>query len=230
MPKSNFKEALKKQNIDLNEETIKKFDEYYTLLVNENEKYNLTAITNEDDVFDKHFYDSLSMLFYYDLKDKKLLDVGAGAGFPSLPLKIVEDSIDLYVLDSTQKRMMFIEMLKEKLSLNKVTTLVARAEEYKEQQFDIVTARGVAKLNVLLEICCDLVKENGLVIFLKGSNYLNEINEAKQAMKTLGYTLIETKEYQMFDDTIHYLVTLQKSKKHSNKYPRSYAKIKKQPL
>ena len=147
-----------------------------------------------------------------------------------MPLKIANQSIDLYVLDSTAKRMHFIEMLRDELNLSNVTTIVARAEEYKEQQFDVITARGVAKLNVLLELCCDLVKENGYLIFLKGSNYLNEIKESENAIKTLGYKLIETKEYEVNDGSTHYLVTLQKVKPHKNKYPRSYSNIKKKPL
>ena len=230
MAKLSFKEDLLKHNISLSEEQLEMFDSYYKLLVTENEKYNLTAITEEDDVYDKHFYDSISILFYYDLSNKKVLDVGAGAGFPSMPLKITNQSIDLYVLDSTAKRMHFIEMLRDELHLDKVTPIVARAEEYKEQQFDVITARGVAKLNVLLELCCDLVKENGYLIFLKGSNYLNEIKESENAIKTLGYKLVETKEYDVNDGSTHYLVTLQKVKPHKNKYPRSYANIKKKPL
>ena len=230
MAKFSFKEDLLKHNISLSEEQLSMFDSYYKLLVTENKKYNLTAITEEDDVYDKHFYDSISILFYYDLSNKKVLDVGAGAGFPSMPLKIANQSIDLYVLDSTAKRMHFIEMLRDELNLSNVTTIVARAEEYKEQQFDVITARGVAKLNVLLELCCDLVKENGYLIFLKGSNYLNEIKESENAIKTLGYKLIETKEYEVNDGSTHYLVTLQKVKSHKNKYPRSYSNIKKKPL
>ena len=230
MAKNSFKEDLLNKNIVIDDNKLHQFEEYYSLLVTENAKYNLTAITEEDEVYDKHFYDSISVLFYYDLKHKSVLDVGAGAGFPSLPIKIMEPSIDLYVLDSTQKRMHFIEMLKEKINLDKVTTIVSRAEEYKERKFDVITARGVAKLNVLLEISCDLVKDNGLLIFLKGSNYLNEIKEAEHAMKVLGYTLIETKEYDVNDGSTHYLVTLKKTGKHNNKYPRTFAKIKKQPL
>ena len=230
MAKNSFKEDLLNKNIVIDDSKFKMFEDYYSLLVCENAKYNLTAITDEDEVYDKHFYDSISVLFYYDLKGKSVLDVGAGAGFPSMPLKIVEPSIDLYVLDSTQKRMHFIEMLKEKLDLDKVTTIVSRAEEYKEKKFDVVTARGVAKLNILLEISVDLVKQDGYLIFLKGSNYLNEIEEAKSAMKVLGYTLIETKSYDVKDGSTHYLVTLKKTGKHNQKYPRSYSQIKKKPL
>ena len=224
MDKIKFSELLSKQNIILNQTQSIQFDKYFAFLVQENAKYNLTTITDEEGVYEKHFYDSLSILFNHSL-DGSVLDVGSGGGFPSVPLKIINPNMDLTILDSTNKKINFINSLANELNLN-IKTVCARAEEHK-QNFDYVIARGVAPLNILLELCCDLVKPNGYLIAMKGSRYLEEIEEAKNAIKTLGYELVSIQEYVLpTENSKHYNILLKKTKNHSNKYPRNYSKIK----
>ncbi|MFA7156296.1 MAG: 16S rRNA (guanine(527)-N(7))-methyltransferase RsmG [Bacilli bacterium] len=227
----NFKKILKEKGLELNKSKEEKFLLYYNFLVQENNKYNLTSLVSFDDVFEKHFYDSLSIMFNYNISDLKVLDVGSGAGFPSMPLKIFNESIKLDILDSTSKKMLFIEQLAKRLKLDGVKTIISRAEEYKDKKYDLVLTRGVAKLNVLLEIIADLIKDDAIFVAMKGSSYKDELNESQNAMKILGFILQDIQEVKLpFSNIIHYNLFFKKVNKHDRIYPRSYAKIKAHPL
>lgn len=230
-----FSEYLKVKQIHLSSKQLEQFHQYYELLVTWNQKVNLTAITEEEDVYLKHFYDSLTPLTEYDLpQGATLCDVGAGAGFPSIPLKIVRPDLKVVIVDSLNKRIEFLKHLIKELGLEDVQAIHHRAEEYaqtKRESFDIVTARAVARLNILSELCLPLVKENGLFIALKGSSAQEEIEEAKQAIKTLGGTFKESIDFQLPEEGgSRSLIIIHKKKKTPLKYPRNYGQIKKKPL
>ncbi len=231
MNQTAFISLLKTHNIDLSSQQVEQFKLYFDLLVHENNLYNLTAITSEEGVYEKHFYDSISPLFHISLTGKKVLDVGAGAGFPSLPLKIVEPSLHISVLDATAKKMHFIEKLRNILKLNNVNTIIARAEEYNQQQFDVVVARSVAALNILLELVSNLVKVGGIFIAYKGSHYQEELEASKQAIATLGFELIDQQRYTLpSDQSTRCNLYFKKIRPNDKIYPRSYSKIKSKPL
>ena len=179
----------------LNEDEKKKFETYYEELIKVNENMNLTAITEKNDVFDKHFFDSIQIKDY--LKgNESILDVGSGAGFPSLPLKIIYPNLKITIVDSLQKRINFLNELVKKLELKDVRLIHSRIEDFKEKElFDLVTARAVARQNILNEFCIPFVKINGLFIAMKGSNYEEELNESLNGIKELGGTLLEVKPY-----------------------------------
>ena len=168
-----FKDGLKELQIELNEKQISQFLKYYELLVETNKVMNLTAITEFDEVVEKHFLDSLSLCRVYDLKiDAKILDLGTGAGFPSVPLKLYREDISITLLDSLNKRIKFLDELCERLGI-KVITVHSRAEDaaknvmYREK-FDVATARAVAAMPVLCEYCMGFVKKGGIFAALKG--------------------------------------------------------------
>ena len=228
MDKNEFLKELEKRNIVLSEKQKNQFNYYYFFLVTENKKYNLTALTLESEVYEKHFYDSLSLLFENDLKGS-VIDIGSGGGFPGMPLKIVKEDLDLSVLDATNKKVEFVRQLSLKLDLD-IKTICARAEEY-DGQYDNVIARGVAPLNILLELCCKLVKQDGYLIAMKGAKYQEELESAKNAIKILGYKLVKVYEYQLpSEQDKRCNLYFQKIKNQGLKYPRNYSKIKKQPL
>lgn len=212
-----------------------KFKIYYEFLVSENEKYNLTNITLKEDVYIKHFLDSLSLENIYDLtQDVSMCDVGSGAGFPSVPLKIMYPNIKLTIIEPTLKRCNFLKQLFEKLEIKDVNVINDRAENIKNMKFDIVTARAVSNLPMLLELCMPLTKVKGRFIALKGSNYKEELCKANNALKILNGKVYNLREYTLLDDEekygIHSLIDIIKEKEHSNVYPRSYSLIKKKPL
>lgn len=226
-----FKNILKEKGLELNKHKEDQFICYYNFLVQENNKYNLTSLISFDDVFEKHFYDSLSIMFNYDISNLYVLDVGSGAGFPSMPLKIFNESIKLDILDATSKKMSFIEQLAKQLKLEDVNTIVSRAEEYKSQKYDLILTRGVARLNVLLELVADLLKDNAVFVAMKGSSYNEELTESQNAMSKLGFILQNIQEVKLpFSKMTHYNLFFKKVNKHDRIYPRSYAKIKAHPL
>ncbi len=231
MGANNFETSLKQLGIKLSEKQLHQFAEYYEFLVLENEKYNLTSIIDKEEVYEKHFFDSLSLLNVVDFTNQKVIDLGSGAGFPLIPLKIVEPSIEATALDATGKKMLFIEKLATKLGLKDVKCVVARAEDYQGEKFDICLARGVATMNILLELACNLIKPQGYLAIMKGVNYQQEISDAKHAIDVLGYKIIRVQEVKLDDcELTHYNICLQKVKNHNNSYPRIYAKIKSKPL
>ena len=212
-----------------------KFNLYYEFLVSENEKYNLTNITLKEDVYIKHFLDSLSLENICDLnKDISMCDVGSGAGFPSVPLKIMYPNIKLTIIEPTLKRCNFLKQLFEKLGITDVEVINDRAENIKNMKFDIVTARAVSNLPMLLELCLPLTKVKGRFVALKGSNYKEELVNSNNALKVLNGKVFNVKEYTLLNDVekygIHSLIEIIKEKENSSIYPRSYSLIKKKPL
>ena len=222
-----FISKLKENNIELSEEMIKKFAQYFNLLIEYNNVMDLTAV-EESEIYERHFFNSLTIAFNEDFNILNLCDVGAGAGFPSIPLKIIFPNMKLTIIDPLSKRMDFLKIVIDKLNLKDVELLYLRAEDaskkYKER-FDIVTARAVARLNILVELVGQLVKVNGTFISMKGEKGIEELNEANNALKICNMELIKETR---FDRSIN--LFFKKVGRIDNKYPRNYGQIKKKPL
>ena len=222
----------------LNDQQIAQFERYFQLLVEWNEKMNLTAITQREEVYLKHFYDCLMALWNMPLEEYalQLCDVGAGAGFPSIPLKIAHPELQVTIVDSLQKRLTFIEHLAEELGLEGVSCVHGRAEDVGQNpayrgQFDIVTARAVASLNVLAEYCLPLVKIGGQFLALKAQKSDQELEEARAAIRILGAKLIKVTEDQLpVEAADRRYILIQKTKETPNKYPRKAGKPAKNPI
>ena len=170
MNKEQFYLALEKENIVLNETQKQQFNDYYQLIYQYNQVMDLTNVYQEEEVYERHFYDSLSIAFKDDFNNCSLCDIGSGAGFPAIPLKIAFPNLKLTIIDSLNKRMNFLKKVVEQLNLTDVEIIVSRAEDVAnklKEKYDIVTARAVAKLNVLAELCVSFVKVNGRFIALK---------------------------------------------------------------
>ncbi len=208
-----------------------KFYQYFQSLTEANKIMNLTRIIDIDSVYYKHFYDSIVLTKCVNLKHKTLLDVGAGAGFPSIPLKIVEDDLNITIVDSLNKRIKFLETLTNELSLEGVTLIHGRAEELsKKKLFDIVTSRAVARLNILAELTIPFVKIGGYFIAYKSINYQEELEEAMNAIETLGGQVEVVEEYNINDDEVRVLIIIKKIKATKPIHPRIFGKIKNNPL
>lgn len=227
MDKIEFVNLLKKQNIELTDQMISQFDMYFNLIVKYNKVMDLTAVSDEE-IYERHFYNSLSIAFNDNFNSKSLCDVGAGAGFPSIPLKIAFPDMKLTIIDPLTKRMDFLKIVIKELGLKDVTLLYKRAEdaskEYKET-FDIVTARAVARLNILTEIVSQMVKVNGLFISMKGSKAIEELNEAKNALSICKMELVKQNSV---EPSIN--LFFKKTSSIPSNYPRNYGQIKKKPL
>lgn len=234
MNRDEFIEALNKKGIILNKKQLEQFDMYYHMLIEWNKKMNLTAIVDEEDVYLKHFYDSLTPSFDFEFNQQTLCDIGAGAGFPSIPLKIVYPNLKITIVDSLTKRITFLNHLIDKLDLTDVKAISSRAEEYAlnhREQFDIVSARAVARLNILDELCLPLVKMNGYFITLKGRIADEELKEAHQGIELLGGKVVNKVHFTLSSsDDQRCNIYIQKIKNTPHKYPRQFAKIKKKPL
>lgn len=231
MNKELFKVELEKKGINLSEQQHDQFAYYFKRLVEQNKLHNLTSITDEEGVYEKHFFDSISVGFGFDLNNLDVLDVGSGGGFPGMPLRIAFPNMKLSILDSTAKKIVFLDNLAKELELDNVTPIVARAEEYKDKKFDVVTARGVANLTMLLELVCDLVKKDGYFVAMKGSKYLEELEAATNAIKVLGFSLERKVEYKLPDEeSFRCNLYFKKIKNHDPKYPRNFGTMKKKPL
>ncbi|MFP4478581.1 MAG: 16S rRNA (guanine(527)-N(7))-methyltransferase RsmG [Candidatus Izemoplasmatales bacterium] len=203
---------------------------YYQYLIQQNKLTNLTAITDKEDVYIKHFYDSLVITTQIDFDQKKVLDIGAGAGFPSIPIHLIHESMDLTIVDGLNKRIHFLENLTEKLDLN-VSLIHGRAENLDlSKHFDIILARAVAKLNILLEMALPLLKVNGYFVAYKSIHYQEELQQAKNAIQVLGGKVEEIIEYTLTDDLKHVYIIIKKVKDTPKMYPRHFSKIKKLPL
>ncbi|QNQ81254.1 16S rRNA (guanine(527)-N(7))-methyltransferase RsmG [Lactobacillus sp. PV034] len=239
MNPENFITTLTEQGFNLSSQQKEQFAIYYRDLVKTNEKVNLTRITDEKDVYQKHFYDSITpVLEFPDLfqGDKTLCDVGAGAGFPSLPIKILCPNLKVTIIDSLGKRLKFLESLVQKLNLDNVTLVHARAEDAGQnpslrEQFDLVTARAVARMSVLGEYCLPLVKPNGYFIALKGPKAEDELTNAKKAIKLLGGKTQKVVELTLPNsDDERTLILVKKLSKTPKKYPRQAGTPNKKPL
>ena len=206
------------------------FKKYYNFLIEENKKYNLTSITEEKEVYIKHFIDSLSIENIIDLNNISLCDVGSGAGFPSIPLKIMYPSIKLTIIEPTAKRCNFLQQVVEMLNMKDVKIINDRAENIKDMHFDVVCARAVSNLPILLELCIPLVKVNGYFIAMKGSNYKEELDISNNALKELDSRIDSLYEYDLDEFGNRVLIKIKKDKQTKKIYPRMYSQIKKKPL
>lgn len=231
----NFKEELLKLNIELSDEASSRFDLYYKRLIAVNEVMNLTAITEEQEVYNKHFLDSLMIVKALDLnKEFTLCDVGSGAGFPSIPLSIVSNNAKVTIIDALNKRIKFLNDLILELGLKNVLALHERAEDYakiKREFFDVTTARAVARLNILSELCLPLTKVGGYFIAMKGQGGNEEIKEAFKGIEILGGHVEKVISLELPDNAgARDIIIIKKIKETPKKYPRAFAKIKERPL
>ena len=224
-----------KEYMDIDNVSAEKFAVYMELLREWNEKINLTAITDEEEILVKHFFDSCSIIEFVDNKSK-IIDVGTGAGFPGLPLKIVNDSLNLTLVDSLNKRINFLNEVKNKLGLKNVETIHGRAEDvgidnkYREK-YDFAVSRAVAELRILVEYLLPLVKVGGKVIAMKGPNIDEEVENAKKAIKLLGGEIEKIKSFKLGDtDNERTVIIIKKIKNTELKYPRKAGIPKKSPL
>ncbi len=233
MTKEEFIQELKKININISCDILIKLDKYYHLLITENEKYNLTNITEETSVYLKHFYDSLTITKAINLDNQKILDIGSGAGFPGLVLKIVFPNIKIDLLDSTAKRCNFLKQVIEELSLNDINVINARAEDYAKEnreKYDIVTSRAVAPLKHLLEYSIPMLKINGYFIALK-SNLTDELVNISNYYKKLHLEEPITYEFTLpKENSLRTIYKVKKTAKTDIIYPRQYSQIKKKDL
>lgn len=232
-----FRKNLQEQGIDLTDEQMHQFDIYYQTLVEWNEKVNLTAITDKEEVYLKHFYDSITPAFYHDFTGNlKLCDVGAGAGFPSIPLKICFPNLNVTIVDSLKKRIGFLEELANSLKLTGVSFYHDRAESFGKnasfrESFDIVTARAVARMSVLSELCLPLVKQNGIFLALKGSQAAEELGVAEKAIKLFGGKTVKEETFILpQEDSERTIYWIEKNKKTPKKYPRKPGTPNKNPI
>ena len=217
--------------LELDENTAKKLCAFGAAVVKQNEVMNLTAITEPDQVAKLHLLDSLSVLKTADLKGKRLIDVGCGAGFPGVPVKIACPDAQVTLLDSLGKRMAWLEQILPELGVE-AECVTARAEEFaarRRESYDFATSRAVARLNILLELTAPFVKVGGAVLAMKGSAAREELAEAKNAIAKLGLKLETVADFPV-DGTSHSVIVLRKVKPTPPQYPRRYAKIKQSPL
>lgn len=241
-----FKEMLynesKKYGFCLSDNALDKLEIYKDMLLEWNEKINLTSITDEYQIIVKHFIDCLECTKYISEKDK-VIDIGTGAGFPGMVLSIYfEDRLNITLLDSLNKRLIFLDEVKNRLNLKNITIVHGRAEDmandlnYREK-YDVAFARAVASLNVLAEYTSPYIKVNGRCIYMKGDNVKEEIDYSKRAFQILNLKIKSKKEYELdieenssIETFRRYIVEVEKSKNTPKNYPRSYGKIKKLPL
>ena len=224
-------------NLSITEKQEEQFMQYYELLVEWNKVMNLTGITEFDEVMRKHFLDSLSIVKAIEKKDMlRVLDLGTGAGFPGIPLKIMFPEWDIVLLDSLNKRIKFLNEVIGQLGLQKISTIhgraedFARKEEYREK-FDLVVSRAVTNLSSLSEYCLPYVKQQGIFVSYKASDVEEEVREAKKAVTVLGGNLEKTVEFQLPDTDIdRTLLVIQKIKKTPGKYPRKAGLPSKEPI
>lgn len=234
MSKEQFIVELEKIGVYLTEKQLEQLHIYYEMLVEWNKVMNLTGITEEDQVYLKHFYDSLTICKVIDLnKQENLCDIGTGAGFPGMVIKICFPHLKVTLVDSLAKRLNFLSAVIEKLELTDIETVHARAEEYaikNREQFDVVTTRAVATLNILLEYCIPLIKHNKYFVAMKG-NIAQEIINVDNCLNKIEAHIIKKEEFLLpFEDSIRNILVFSKLGNTSIKFPRKYNEIKKKPL
>ena len=234
-----FVQELAKHNFDLTDKQKTQFEQYFKDLVETNEHVNLTRITDKEDVYLKHFFDSITPLFTFKdvfTKGATLCDVGAGAGFPSIPLKILLPDLKITIVDSLAKRLTFLKELIAKLGLSEVELVHGRAEDvgqnklYREH-FDLVTARAVANMTVLSEYCLPLVKKGGYLVALKGPKAEGELEESSKAIQVLGGEKVSETELTLPNsDEERTLILIKKIKQTPKKYPRQVGTPRRKPI
>ena len=229
--KNALEEGLPGLGLELSDEKKQKLCDFGYAVIEQNKVMNLTAITQPDQVAKLHLLDSISLLTLEDLRGKKVIDVGCGAGFPGVPVKIACPEMDLTLLDSLGKRMAWLETVLPQLGVE-ANCVTARAEEAVatcRETYDYATSRAVARLNILLELTAPYVKVGGKVLAMKGTAAAEELKEAENAIKKLGLKVETVKEFPA-DGTNHTVIVLKKISPTPQKYPRRYAKIKQNPL
>ncbi len=233
MNKEEFIKKLKEENIEVTEQILQQLMIYKDFLIEYNKHTNLTAIKDEKDIYLKHFYDSIIISKYFSIKNEKILDIGTGAGFPGMVLKIFFPNIKITLLDSNNKKIRFIEELCNKLNIKDVEIICERAEDYcknNREKFDIVTSRAVSNLTTLSEISLPFVKIGGYFIPLKGGNR-EEIESAQYAISILGGKTEKEYNYTLpVEESNRTILLIKKERKTPVLYPRQYNKIIKNPL
>lgn len=232
-----FLKSLEKLNIHLNEKQVYQFMKYYEMLIETNKVMNLTAITDFDEVIDKHFVDSLALIQAIDLnKELKVIDVGTGAGFPGIPLKIAFPELDILLLDSLNKRIHFLDQVISELGLENIQTIHGRAEDFGKnplyrEKFDLCVSRAVANLSTLSEYCVPFVKVDGYFISYKSGKVQEELDASRHAVDILGGKVEKCLNYALADtDMERSLVVIHKLKLTKKAYPRKAGKPSKEPL
>lgn len=237
MTTEEFYTALAQEGFPLTDQQKSQFERYFELLVEWNEKINLTAITEKKEVYLKHFYDSIAPVLrgVIENKELKLLDIGAGAGFPSLPMKILCPKLEVTIIDSLNKRIQFLTLLAQELGLERVHFYHGRAEDFAQNkafraQFDLVTARAVARLQILSELTIPFLKVKGQLLALKASNATEELEEAKNALNLLFSKVVDNLSYSLPNGDPRFITIVEKKKETPNKYPRKAGIPNKRPL
>ncbi len=233
MNKEEFIKYVKELNIDLSEDKLNKLDKYYNLLLEENKKYNLTSITETNFVYLKHFYDSLTISKIIELNNQSLCDIGTGAGFPGIVLKIFFPNLKITLIDSTEKKCNFLKLVIKALELKDIEVINTRAEEYSKsvrEKYEIVTSRAVAPLKHLLEYSIPLLQVNGLYVAMK-SDITKEIEGISSYEKKLNIKEIKRISFKLpIENSLRTLILYKKEEKTDLKYPRKYNEIKKKSL
>lgn len=234
MNEKEFIEYLRELNIEVNHLQLEQLNKYFELLIEWNEKINLTAITEKNQVYLKHFYDSATLAKAIDLtKEGNLCDVGTGAGFPGIIIKILFPNLSVVLVDSLNKRINFLNLVIQTLELKKIDAFHERIEDFaahSKESFDVVTARAVAPLNILLECCLPLVKKDKYFIPMKG-NVDEELKNSEKALKLLNSEIIEFIEFNLpLEESHRTLLKIRKNQSTDKKYPRKYSEIKQRPL
>lgn len=232
-----FESMLKEKGITLSSKQLEQYETYFQTLVEWNEKMNLTAITDKPEVYLKHFFDSISASFYFDFtKPIHLCDVGAGAGFPSIPIKIAFPNLHITIVDSLNKRIQFLEHLARELKLENVRFIHDRAETFGQnkdhrESYDVVTARAVARLSVLSELCMPLVKVGGTFIAMKAAHAKEELDVGKKAIAVLGGKIEEIFSFTLpIEESERNILLIKKEKPTPKKYPRKPGTPNKTPI
>lgn len=229
-------EGAKEYSVILSNEQINKFSQYARLLVEWNEKMNLTAITDPEGIVIKHFLDSLSIAEFIPDETKTLIDVGTGAGFPGIPLKVIRENLKVTLLDSLEKRVKFLNEICNNLMLKEILSVHGRAEDFGvdknyRERFDFVTARAVANLPVLLEYCLPFVRIGGMFLAMKGPDAKEELIESQKALNILGGEVKDVKFFTLpHSDIERYVILIKKCRHTPTNYPRKSGKPTKQPI
>lgn len=232
-----FTALLKERGLELSMKQLEQFELYYQELVSWNEKMNLTGITERSQVYTKHFYDSLSLAFYVNMQEtKNLADIGSGAGFPGIPLKICFPQLKLTIVDSLSKRITFLQHVCDRLGLTGVQLIHGRAEDVARQfvhrdAYDVVTARAVARLSLLNEFCLPFTRKDGIFAAMKGSDPTEELEEAKRSFKELRAELHKVESFTLpVEESSRHIILVRKTGATPSKYPRNPGIPAKSPL